>query len=137
MKVFENFANYYDIFYKDKDYETEIDMLLGLLKGKIKEDALILDMGCGTGRHAFELHKKGYRVHGIDLSREMINIANSKYRETDGITFAVNDIREYQNEQKFNLVLSLFHVLSYQNTNEDIWKKMDCLFLTAGMVQVC
>ncbi len=122
MKVFENFADYYDIFYRDKDYESEIDTLLGLLKGKIKEDALILDMGCGTGRHAFELNKRGYTVHGIDLSEEMIHIAENKYREIESMTFAVDDIRQYQSEQKFNLVLSLFHVLSYQNTNEDICK---------------
>ena len=44
MKVFENFADYYDIFYRDKDYESEIDTLLGLLKGKIKEVILTFEL---------------------------------------------------------------------------------------------
>lgn len=33
---------------------------------------LILDVGCGTGRHSIELAKRGYTVTGIDLSTEML-----------------------------------------------------------------
>jgi SAM-dependent methyltransferase len=40
---------------------------LGLAPG-----ATILDIGCGTGRHAVELARRGYRVTGVDLSAGML-----------------------------------------------------------------
>ncbi len=41
----------------------------------------ILDIGCGTGRHAIELAKRGYRVTGIDLSENQLDRARQKARE--------------------------------------------------------
>ena len=38
----------------------------------------ILDIGCGTGRHAIELVRRGYRVTGIDLSPSQIEQARAK-----------------------------------------------------------
>ena len=38
----------------------------------------ILDIGCGTGRHAIELAKRGYRVTGFDLSEGQLRLAREK-----------------------------------------------------------
>lgn len=38
----------------------------------------ILDIGCGTGRHAIELTKRGYRVTGFDLSEGQLHLAREK-----------------------------------------------------------
>jgi len=38
----------------------------------------ILDIGCGTGRHAIELAKRGYQVTGIDLSESQLKRAQQK-----------------------------------------------------------
>jgi SAM-dependent methyltransferase len=37
--------------------------------------ARVLDVGCGPGRHALELARRGIRVHGIDISQEFVDIA--------------------------------------------------------------
>ena len=42
---------------------------------------LILDIGCGTGRHAVELTKRGYRVTGFDLSEGQLRLAGPIHRE--------------------------------------------------------
>ena len=38
----------------------------------------ILDIGCGTGRHAIELARRGYRVTGFDLSEGQLELARKK-----------------------------------------------------------
>lgn len=41
----------------------------------------ILDIGCGTGRHAIELAKRGYKVTGVDLSESQLQRAGKKRKK--------------------------------------------------------
>lgn len=121
MEVFQDYAYYYNAFYRDKDYEAEaaqIDLLLKKYGRKIKK---VLNCGCGTGRHDIALSRMGYCCSGIDMSPDMISIAREN-AESENVTimFSVADIREYELEETYDAVLSLFHVMSYQNGNEDI-----------------
>jgi len=43
----------------------------------------IIDIGCGTGRHAVELVKRGYNITGIDLSESQLNSAREKAKKQD------------------------------------------------------
>jgi len=53
----------------------------------------ILDAGCGTGRYAIELARRGYVVHGIDLSPDLIEVATGANRDVPkGVSFEVGDI---------------------------------------------
>src|SRR6185503_5230698 len=52
----------------------------------------ILDAGCGTGRHVLELARRGYLVHGIDLSPEMIAVARARLGETPSASVDVGDL---------------------------------------------
>lgn len=117
--VFENYAKYYDLLYKDKDYKKESDFIISLIKQHSqKKNLRILDIGCGTGIHAHYLAEKGYQVTGIDLSKEMIKIAQeNKNNKTE---FYVADATSFNLNTKFDIVLSLFHVVSYQSSNKDI-----------------
>ena len=58
-----------------KNTAREVDFLLDELR--IPSGGAILDVGCGTGRHAIELAKRGYAVTGLDLSSEMLSRAAS------------------------------------------------------------
>lgn len=121
MEVFNDYAKYYDLFYENKGYEKEVnDVLTMILKyGNNDDFKTILDLGCGTGRHAYEFSKKGYCVHGIDLSSFMISVAKEKYGKYANLSFEVSDIRDYRGAEKYDMCMSLFHVMSYQNRNED------------------
>lgn len=121
MQIFQDYAYYYNAFYKDKNYKEEaatIDRLLKRYNFHIKD---IINLGCGTGRHDIELAKLGYQCKGIDLSPLMIELARQN-TDLDGVhcTFEVGDIRDYRTEQKFDAVISMFHVMSYQNTDQDV-----------------
>lgn len=121
MDTFQDYAYYYNSFYKDKDYAAEaatVDKLLHNCDSRIKD---IINLGCGTGKHDIELARLGYQCRGIDMSSLMIEIArHNSYAEGCKIEFEVADVRDYVTEKKYDGVISLFHVMSYQNTNEDI-----------------
>ena len=121
MDTFQDYAYYYNAFYQDKDYKSEamqIDELLRKYRNNIEK---IINYGCGTGKHDIELVKLGYQCVGIDLSELMINIAqNNVAKEATSINFSVADIRSYEPQEKYDAVISLFHVMSYQNKNKDI-----------------
>lgn len=121
MEQFADYAYYYNAFYKDKDYKKEVGMVDSLLKihgNNIKD---IIVYGCGTGGHDIELAKLGYRCHGIDLSPQMIDVAKERTKkEKCANTYEVADIRHYRSGKKYDAVVSLFHVMSYQTENDDI-----------------
>ena len=121
MEVFKDYAYYYNAFYRDKDYRAEAQQVDMLLKKYGKNISKILNYGCGTGRHDLELSGLGYQCTGIDMSALMIEIARKNAEEagTD-IDFSVANIRKYEPQGKYDAVISLFHVMSYQNSNQDI-----------------
>ncbi len=121
MEVFQDYAYYYNAFYRDKDYAAESRQVDTLLKKYGNEIRKIINYGCGTGRHDIELSKLGYDCTGIDMSPLMIDIAekNCSSMSVD-IDFSVADIRTYEPKTKYDAVISLFHVMSYQNSNDDI-----------------
>lgn len=129
MEAFHDYAYYYNLFYGDKDYAAEAGTIEGILKKYGKKDAKkeILNIGCGTGRHDVELHKLGYKIHGIDLSAEMVDIARANIPNQDDFVYEVQDARDFAVEEPYDIIISLFHVMSYQNKNEDLNKVFTCV----------
>ena len=75
---------YTEEFFDDKSDEKYIDQFLQSLEGKN-----VLDAGCGNGRDCKYINQKGFKVKGIDLSKEMLVIAKKMVPKVD---FAVMDI---------------------------------------------
>ena len=121
MNVFNDYDCYYNAFYLVNNYYSEacqVDFLLKQYGGNVHK---IINYGCGTGRHDLELLKLGYCCEGIDMSPLMIETAvKIAEKENLNIHFSVADIRKFIPERKYDAVISLFHVMSYQNTNDDI-----------------
>lgn len=117
MESFQDYALYYNAFYKDKDYIGEAKQVDSLIKKYGDNVKSVINFGCGTGRHDIELERLGYTCTGIDLSKTMIEVAKQNNQSID---FSVADIRTYEPSRKYDAVISLFHVMSYQNSNEDI-----------------
>ncbi len=70
--------------------------------------ASILDIGCGTGRHAIELTQRGYRVVGIDLSESQLKRAREKAAQQGlDIDFRRYDARKLPFRGEFDLAIML------------------------------
>lgn len=121
-KIFNSYADHYDLFYKSKNYKKEAQFVLGILKSNKIYTGKLLDFGCGTGIHAISLSKNNFKVLGIDQSNEMIKIAKDKikFNKLKNIDFKKGDINNIKLKDKFNSVISLFHVFSYQTHNNDV-----------------
>lgn len=124
MTIFKDYAKYYDVIYRDKDYGAEIIYILKQIKKHGFNGQLIADLGCGSGRHAIELAKQGYQVDGFDISDSMIQLARKNLIALSGIEnlikFTKCDIRNFSCEDTLDATLALFHVISYQVTNKDL-----------------
>ena len=120
------YSQYYDLLYSDKDYIGEVDYIDNLIKLHNKNVKTLLDMGCGTGKHAELFYEKGYKVHGIDLSEDRLKIANQRRKgKEDSLRFSHSNIQELNLSDKFDVIVSLFHVMSYQNSNSELTKAFE------------
>jgi len=124
MTVFgKEYALAYDYLYQDKNYEKECDFIETVFKKFSGNVKTILDLGCGTGGHALILARRGYKILGIDCSQEMLDIAIKKSKKKNLSTeFIHGDISDIRLQQKFDAVISMFAVMSYQTTNPAIAK---------------
>ena len=104
--LFENYALTYDkeAFTQGTIQEVNfVEQEIGADKKK-----RILDVGCGTGRHAVELAKRGYTVTGVDLSESQLKRAREKAEETGvNIRFEKGDARSLKFTNEFDVVLLL------------------------------
>lgn len=109
---------YYHMLYfhhDDADAKGFIDALIRHVK--LPEDAHILDLACGRGRHAIYLNKKGFRVTGLDLSPK--NIAIARKYENEKLRFATHDMREPLPLSEYDLILNLFTSFGYFSTDSE------------------
>ncbi len=123
--IFKGYARYYDLLYKDKNYAAEADYVHQLIKAHGQSSQSILELGCGTGLHATVLADKKYAVHGIDQSQDMIERALARKNNlsqgiSNRLSFAQGDVRDYRDGGRYDVVISLFHVMSYQTSNKDL-----------------
>ncbi len=89
----------------------------------------ILDVGCGTGRHAIELTKRGYNVTGIDLSKSQLKRATEKAAaEGLSITFIQHDARNLPFNGEFDVAIMLceggFPLMETDEMNFDILRSV-------------
>lgn len=129
MTVFDLYSAYYDLLYGDKNYAAETDYIVSLIgSDPLRRCERILELGSGTGGHAYELASRGFLVFGVDLSERMVEIAAARSLKLQAVPnspeFAVGDIRSFRLGATFDVVLSLFHVMSYQVTNRDVHAAM-------------
>jgi len=120
------YAEAYDLFYQDKDYEAECDLIEEIFRRHAGDQiSSVLDLGCGTGNHAIPLAHRGYMVTGADKSSEMVKYAKSKLQsQTSQLQFhpqfLEGDVRSLKLNRQFDAILMMFAVLGYQLTNPDL-----------------
>jgi len=114
------YSQNYDLFYKDKDYSGECDLIENVaLRGMINP-CEILDLGCGTGGHAKELANRDHFVLGVDRSGSMINLAAK--HSSPNLVFIKSDIRQLNLMRAFDIVILMFSALGYITNSCDLSK---------------
>ncbi|MFX0204605.1 MAG: class I SAM-dependent methyltransferase [Candidatus Hodarchaeota archaeon] len=83
---------------------------------KVNEGDEVLDIGCGNGALAFDLAQKAKLVVGIDVNKENIQVARSKYG-LENIQYTVGDATKDLDDEKFDVIV-LSNVLEHLENRE-------------------
>lgn len=111
-------TTYYHTLYKnrnDEEAEQFISKLLSFLN--LKENASVLDLACGKGRHSVTLNKHGLTVLGVDLAPNSIQEARKSQKT--GLSFDVHDMREVIEGKSFDAIFNLFTSFGYFDDLQD------------------
>ncbi|MDR4508959.1 MAG: class I SAM-dependent methyltransferase [Candidatus Brocadiaceae bacterium] len=122
MKVFDDYAELYDLFYSGKDYCAECDYIIQLVANHSgRAVKKILDIGCGTGGHALVWAQKGYDVTGLELSVTMLAYAREKAKISSvPVHFIEGDMRCFYLGRKFDIATAMFAVMGYQTDTSNV-----------------
>ncbi len=123
VELYKNFADY-----DQEPYTQGTQGEVDFIEQEIGHDRskTILDVGCGTGRHALELGRRGYQVVGLDLSESLLAQGRKVAQaENLDVTFIAGDARALDFEAQFDVALSICEgAFSLMETDE-----MDLLIL--------
>lgn len=107
---YEELFNKYSCKYEEESFTQGTIGEVDFIEKEIEQDkdCNILDIGCGTGRHAVELANRGYNVTGVDLSGKMLEKASQKAMEAEvDIEFRLADARNLPFKKEFDLVIMI------------------------------
>ena len=126
-------AGYYDILNYNADYKKVADYIEDVFEFYHKKPDLVLDLACGTGNLTVELDKRGYDMTGLDLSAEMLSIANTKAKKLkknkesenknkSNILWLNQDMLDFELYGTVDAVVCCFDSLNYVLDGEDLKK---------------
>lgn len=106
-------------------FDTDVPFYLKMIE---KFGESILELACGTGRLTIPIAEKGFEIIGIDISEAMINEANNKSNSAKlDIEFIESDIRNFELNQKFSLILLPFNSICHLHDFESITSCFSCV----------
>ena len=134
------YSSGYDLLNEGKNYAAELAFVIDAISsvsGSRFAPESVIDFGCGSGKHLAELDQSVSKVVGVDRSAEMLSVAKRNLPES--YQLVNSEIGKFESTDKFDLVMSLFHVASYQTTISEIlayWKSLSRCLSNDGYVFV-
>ncbi len=118
---YERFAYVYDELMKDAPYTKWLIQLTAKLEKYDVQGKRLLDLACGTGEITVELAKHGFDVSGVDLSDEMLLIAQEKAANLGlSIPFYQQNMAELEALGQFDCVTIFCDSLNYLQSENDV-----------------
>ncbi|MCA0970012.1 class I SAM-dependent methyltransferase [Halobacillus litoralis] len=108
---YQQMAQVYDRLMADAPYDQWKNFTTEMIRSYHPDTRSILDLGCGTGEITRRLRTDGYQLTGVDLSAEMLSIAEQK--ATDDIQWLKQDITRLEGLQHYDCVISYCDVMNY------------------------
>jgi ubiquinone/menaquinone biosynthesis C-methylase UbiE len=127
MKIYERLAKVYEIGGWGKFAEQYIGLINQLFDEYSIKQARILDVACGTGIIALAFAKQGHSVYGIDISPEMVALAELKSSGIANLSFGVQNMTDFKVLGEFDLVTCTFDALNYLITIDELKAMFGCV----------
>lgn len=127
MSNYVKFAEVYDVLMQDVPYNEYVNWVKK--HAPSEEYPLLLDVGCGTGTLTLKFHQEGYDVSGIDLSEEMLAIANDRVmKEGISISFFQMSMDEIDGFQNYDVVTIPIDSINYLNDERSVQETFKRIF---------
>jgi ubiquinone/menaquinone biosynthesis C-methylase UbiE len=125
-------AELYDLWVND--WPGEMDFYHALATQTHARGEAVLEVACGTGRVAIRLAQMGVSVTGLDQSPAMLEVARSKSIGITTVHWVHADMRDFNLEAQFGLVIITGHAFQHMNTADDQAACLACIrrHLTPG-----
>lgn len=125
MSSYNVFASFYDRLTQNVEYEKRSDYILKLYDRFSGKRDKALDLACGTGSFSLYLSNNGFDVTGIDLSEEMLCIADSKAKGT--IDFICGDMTDFSLNEKYDLCICCLDSINHITDYNHVKRCFDCV----------
>lgn len=105
-------ARYYDVVYADKPYAEEARFVAEFLR-----EGSLLDVACGTGRHAEAFAELGFEVTALDYNPELLELGRERAPQ---VRFVEADMTDLGLGERFDAVTCLFDSIGYPLTDDGV-----------------
>jgi len=120
---YQGLAPIYDFVMRHIDYQGWADYLEQIFSRLKPPGRRTLELACGTGNLTLELARRGYRVVGTDVSKQMLEVARDKANSADvPASFREMDMRHIDISEHFDIVLCLYDSINYLMEKHEIEK---------------
>jgi len=113
----ELYAQLYDI--RVPDWDGEVEFYRKIIEPTYLKMHGVLEVACGTGRITMQLANDGIEITGLDISPELLKIAQGKSIGMSNVKWILSDMRTFELEKKFGFVVSPGHSFQFMTTPED------------------
>jgi ubiquinone/menaquinone biosynthesis C-methylase UbiE len=120
--MYKEFAKAYDDLMVEVDYHQWGEYVYRLLFNARKEVRTILEFGCGTGNITLELAKKGFEITAVDISEEMLTLADEKLNANNlDVNFYLGDMENFYINEKFDAIIACCDSVNYLKSEEALF----------------
>ncbi|MBM7604770.1 SAM-dependent methyltransferase [Metabacillus crassostreae] len=128
--IYQGFAYIYDQLMKDAPYDQWAELILEVFSKYHPDTKNVLDIGCGTGEIAVRLAKKQFNVTGVDLSEDMLTVAQAKAEKNKvNMLFLQQDMRELTGFiERSDAITICCDSLNYLRTISDVQSTFEAVY---------
>ncbi|MDE6659850.1 MAG: methyltransferase domain-containing protein [Eubacterium sp.] len=125
--MYNYFALHYDELTENVDYKVRSEYISGFFnKYGISKDDTVLDLACGTGTMSLLFKEQGYQVIGVDLSSEMLSIADNK--ANGDISFIKAEMQNFELSKPVDACICCLDSLNHLHSLEEVNKTFECVY---------
>ena len=129
MSSYKYLSSFYDELCENVEYEARCDYISNILCSNGIIHGTILDLACGTGGMSVPFAKKGYKIIGIDLSEEMLEIASKNLFEVcDDFTLLKSNMRDFSLTDKVDACICCLDSINHLNSPDEVSETFKCVF---------
>lgn len=124
MSGYGSFAKFYSLLQRDVPYGDIAALIDSFVKRYSSENEVIVDLACGTGELTKALSLLGYDVYGVDISQEMLELAQLN-NSGEGITYLRQDMSELELWGAADVVVCMLDSLNHLESCEKLERTIE------------